>query len=118
MLDSDSDMSAAATPPADAMICKIVSRQQWDQTRATGVMPPSPIDITDGYIHLSSAAQVPGTLAAHFAGRADLVVLYVRIADVREHLRWEVSRGGELFPHLYGDLPRSAIDHAEPVVGS
>jgi len=116
MSDSHPDTSPSSPPRStDPLICKIVSRAQWEETRASGVLPPSPIDITDGFIHLSTAAQVPGTLAAHFTGQTDLVVLHVRVADVRDHLRWEVSRNGEQFPHLYGPLPLSAIDHAEPV---
>lgn len=102
--------------PSDvSVICKIVTRTQWEQMQASGVLPPSPIDVSDGFIHLSTVDQVAGTLAAHFAGQTNLVVLHVRVPDVQANLRWEVSRGGESFPHLYGELPLSAVDHAEEV---
>lgn len=94
-------------------VCKIVTQQQWEQTQATGVLPPAPIDVADGFIHLSTEEQVPGTLAAHFAGQTGLVVLHIRVADIEENLRWEKSRGGELFPHLYAELPLSSIESAE-----
>jgi uncharacterized protein (DUF952 family) len=69
----------------------------------------APVDLADGYIHLSSAAQVPETLARHFAGQEDLVIAAVDLIALGDAVRWEVSRGGALFPHLYGRLPLSAV---------
>ncbi len=68
----------------------------------------APVDRADGYIHFSTAMQVAGTLAKHFAGGQGLLLVSVESDDLGEALRWEVSRGGELFPHLYAELPVSA----------
>lgn len=64
----------------------------------------APVDISDGYIHLSSAAQLTGTAQKHFAGQDGLFVLAIGLARLGNAVRWEVSRGGDLFPHLYGRL--------------
>ena len=64
----------------------------------------APVDVADGYIHLSTAAQLTGTVQKHFAGQEGLVVAAVDLARLGEALRWEVSRGGALFPHVYGRL--------------
>jgi uncharacterized protein (DUF952 family) len=69
----------------------------------------APIDIADGYIHLSTAAQVAGTLDAHFARRRDLFLAAVDLTKCGTAIRWERSRGGALFPHLYGRLSRDLI---------
>jgi uncharacterized protein (DUF952 family) len=75
----------------------------------------APVDVADGYVHLSTADQVPGTLAAHFAGRRDLFLAAVDLAKAGTAVRWEPSRGGALFPHLYGPLARSLIVAVAPV---
>ena len=85
-------------------IYKIIARQAWDDARARGVFAGAAIDLADGYIHFSTAAQAQETAARHFAGQADLVVLEVEADDLGAALRWEPSRGGALFPHLYGVL--------------
>ncbi|MCC9644535.1 DUF952 domain-containing protein [Rhodopirellula sp. JC740] len=103
------------TAPATQTVCKIATQQQWEATQSTGILPPAPIDEKDGFIHLSTPEQVPGTLAAHFAGQSELVVLHIRVRDIEEHLKWETSRGGDLFPHLYAELPLSAVERCEPV---
>ena len=75
-------------------------------------VPPTaviPLDARDGFIHLSSAAQVRDTAARHFAGRPDLLLVAVDAASLGGALRWEPSRNGEPFPHLYGPLPRQAV---------
>jgi uncharacterized protein (DUF952 family) len=69
----------------------------------------APIDVADGYVHLSTADQVAGTLEAHFAGRDDLFLAAVDLAKAGERVRWERSRGGALFPHLYAPLRRALI---------
>ena len=73
------------------------------------------IDLADGYIHLSTATQVAETLAKHFAGREGLVLLTIDPGRLPEPLRWEPARGGALFPHLYADLPWSAVRRADPL---
>lgn len=69
----------------------------------------APIDITDGYIHLSTAAQVDETVTKHFAGQRDLSIAAVDLAALGETLRWEVSRGDQLFPHIYGPLTLDSV---------
>lgn len=86
-------------------IYKITSLQQWSVAREAGVFKGAEIDLADGYIHFSTAAQVGETLAKHFAGQSDLVLLSVEADSLGEALKWEPSRGGQLFPHLYGELP-------------
>lgn len=88
------------------LIYKIATRAQWAAAEATGVFQGAPIDLADGYIHFSTAAQVADTLAKHFAGQRDLLLIAVRAEH--DALRWEVSRGGQLFPHLYAPLPVAA----------
>ena len=70
----------------------------------------SPIDRADGYIHMSSADQLAETARRHYAGRSGLVLLAVKTDPLGEALVWEPSRGGDLFPHLYGSLPINAVD--------
>ena len=69
----------------------------------------APVDIADGYIHLSTAAQLDETLRKHFTGQNDLVITAVDLAALGNTLRWEVSRGGQLFPHVYGPLGRAHV---------
>jgi beta-hydroxylase len=88
---------------------KILTATQWAQFEAEGVFCGAPVDIADGYIHLSTSDQVQGTLDKHFAGQDGLVVAEVDLASLQANIRWEASRGGALFPHIYGDLPMSAI---------
>ena len=90
-------------------IYKITSRAAFDAASAAGAFPRMPIDLKDGYIHFSTAAQLSETLRLHFAGQGDLVVFAVRAAGLGTGLRWEPSRGGQLFPHHYGELSRSVI---------
>ena len=89
---------------SDTIIYKILTGDQWAQFQADGRFTGAPIDITDGYIHMSTAAQVRETAAKHFAGQADLVLIAVDADSLGEKLKWEVSRGGDLFPHLYEPL--------------
>ena len=90
-------------------IYKIASREAFDALRATGKFPGMPVDLEDGYVHFSTAAQLAETLRLHFAGQGDVVVFAVRTGALGDSLRWEPSRGGQLFPHLYGELSASAI---------
>jgi uncharacterized protein (DUF952 family) len=85
-------------------IYKILPRGDWDAARAAGRFAGSAVDLEDGYIHFSTAAQAQETARRHFHGQADLVVLQVEADDLGEALRWEPSRGGALFPHLFAPL--------------
>lgn len=76
---------------------------------AAGRFEGAPVDLADGYIHLSTAAQLNATVEKHFAGQDDLVVAAVNLAALGEAVRWEVSRGGQKFPHLYGRLHMAAV---------
>jgi len=95
-------------------VYKIVSRAAFDSARAAGSFPVMPIDLEDGFVHFSTAAQLAETLRLHFAGQSDLVVFAVRPIDLHD-LRWEASRGGQLFPHAYGQLSPTAVGQTNPV---
>lgn len=88
---------------------KILTADQWAQFEADGVFHGAPVDLADGYIHLSTAEQLAGTLDKHFAGQTKLVIAEVDLNAVTDPVRWEVSRGGALFPHIYGVLPMQAV---------
>ena len=94
--------------PNPDFIYKIVSGPAFDAARSAGVFPLMPIDLKDGYIHLSTAAQLAETLRLYFAGESNVVVFAVRSSDL-DDLRWEPSRGGQLFPHAYGEVNVSAV---------
>jgi uncharacterized protein (DUF952 family) len=83
------------------LIYKILRRPEWDAFRAAGQTLGAPIDLADGYIHFSTAGQVAETAAKWFAAESDLVLLAVRSDGLGSDLKWEASRGGALFPHLY-----------------
>lgn len=85
------------------VIFKILRGPEWAAFRADGVFAGSADDLRDGFIHLSTDAQLDGTLARHFAGEAGLVVVRVAV-EADPALKWEVSRGGALFPHLFRPL--------------
>ena len=93
---------------------KILTGEQWNQFQADGIFHGAPVDLADGYIHLSTSDQIQGTLDKHFAGQTDLVIAEVDLALLEGMIRWEVSRRGALFPHIYGALPMSAIISAQP----
>ena len=99
--------------PATAF--KILTAEDWAGFRAQGRFEGSPADRADGFIHLSAADQVEGTLTRHYPERQGLVLAEVDLDALGDHLRWEESRGGALFPHLYGVLPMSAVIGARPV---
>ncbi len=85
-------------------IYKIFRRPEWDAFKTAGVTAGAPVDLTDGYIHFSTAAQVAETAAKHFTTQSDLVLVAVDAARIGPALKWEPSRGGQLFPHLYRPL--------------
>jgi uncharacterized protein (DUF952 family) len=85
-------------------VYKLLDRTEWEEAQAAGVFTGSGIDLADGYIHLSSAAQAQETARLHFRGRENLVLVAVEAEALGDALKWEASRGGDLFPHLYGAL--------------
>jgi uncharacterized protein (DUF952 family) len=91
------------------LVYKLVDRSSWERAAAARRFDGSPVDARDGFIHFSTAAQVPETAARHFAGQADLLLVAVETAGLGDALRWERSRGGDLFPHLYAPLPLAAV---------
>ncbi len=96
-------------------IYKLVSRADWKAAEASGVFNGAAIDIADGFIHLSTAEQVKETATKYFAGRTDLLLVAVDAAALGEALKWEISRGGALFPHLYAPLPFEKIARVDPL---
>jgi uncharacterized protein (DUF952 family) len=94
---------------AEMPIFKVCDATAWRTAMVDGQYGGSADDVRDGYIHLSTAAQIPGTLAKYFSAREDLVIASVDEAVLGENLRWEASRGGMLFPHIYGVLPMAAV---------
>jgi len=104
-----------ALPHTPEFIYKIATVAAYAAAEASGRFTGMPVDVADGYIHFSTAAQVEQTLSLHFRGLSDLVLIAVRTADVGSELVWETSRAGQLFPHLYAPFPTSAVAWAEPV---
>ncbi|MFI2648395.1 DUF952 domain-containing protein [Micromonospora fulviviridis] len=97
------------------MIYKILATSEWEQAQAAGRFTGTAMDRQDGFIHLSAADQVVETARRVFAGVTGLTLLAVDEARLDDALRWEVSRGGALFPHLYGALPVDAVLAAHPL---
>jgi uncharacterized protein (DUF952 family) len=100
-----------------ALIYKICPQPLWAEAEREGVFRGSPVDVGDGFIHFSTAAQLAGTAAKHFAGQVDLLLIMVDADSLGPALVWEPSRGraGDRFPHLYGELPLSAVERVEPL---
>ncbi|GJD50658.1 hypothetical protein OPKNFCMD_3401 [Methylobacterium crusticola] len=97
------------------LVYKICPAASWRDAEAAGRFAGAPVDLADGYIHLSDAGQVRETAARHFAGMDDLVLVAVAAEALGEALRYEPSRGGALFPHLYGVLPLAAVRAVSPL---
>lgn len=95
--------------PHPATAYKILTADQWAQFQAAGMFHGAPVDLADGYIHLSAADQLQGTLDKHFADQAGLVIAEVDLTILGDMVKWEVSRGDALFPHIYGTLPIAAV---------
>lgn len=87
---------------------KVLTATEFAALQA-GEFSGAPVDLADGYIHLSTAAQLTGTVQKHFAGQQGLVVATIDLTRLGDALRWEVSRGGDLFPHLYGQLRMDSV---------
>jgi uncharacterized protein (DUF952 family) len=96
-------------------IYKIVPAALWREAEVAGVFRGAPVDVADGFIHFSTSEQVAETAAKHFAGRSDLLLVRVEAEVLGDNLKWEVSRGGALFPHLYAELPLSDVVATEPL---
>lgn len=88
---------------------KILTAAQWTQFREDGVFAGAPVDLADGYIHLSTADQVEETLTKHFAEQEGLVIVHIDLTVLGDSVKWEPSRGGALFPHIYGVLGVDAV---------
>lgn len=97
------------------LIYKIFSADEWRALDETGATSGAPVDLADGYIHFSTASQVEETAAKHFKGRDGLILAAVEAETLGAALKWEPSRGGALFPHLYAPLLRSAVRWARPL---
>lgn len=95
-----------------ATIYKVLGRDEWEKAVAQGVFEGSEIDLKDGFIHFSAAHQLRETVRRHFAGRSDLILAAIDADALGPELKWEKSRGGDLFPHLYAPLPVARIRHA------
>ena len=97
------------------IVYKIVPADLWQEAELSGVFGGAPIDLTDGYIHFSTAMQSRRTAELYFKGQDDLLLVAVDGASLGEALKYEPSRGGDLFPHLYGPLPMSAVLSESPL---
>jgi len=98
-----------------SLIYKILSREEWAAAQSEGRFEGSTVDLADSYIHFSTAAQAAETLAKHFSGRGDLMLAAVEAVRLGPALKWEPSRGGALFPHLYDVLSLDAVIWARPI---
>jgi uncharacterized protein (DUF952 family) len=96
-------------------IYKIVSAAQWREAEVAGAFRGAPVDLADGFMHFSTAEQVAETAAKHFAGQRDLLLVRVDTERLGGKLKWEVSRGGALFPHLYAELSLTDVVATEPL---
>ncbi len=97
------------------LIYKICPEAMWREAEQAGAFHGAAVDLADGFIHFSTAAQAPETAARHFAGQGDLVLAAIDPTALGDALRYEPSRGGALFPHLYGPLPMEAVRWAKPL---
>ncbi|CAH2402407.1 Dihydroorotate dehydrogenase [Mesorhizobium escarrei] len=96
-------------------IYKIVPERLWREAERNGRFTGAPIDVADGFIHFSTAGQAKETAAKHFAGQTGLLLVAIDGARLGDALKYEVSRGGALFPHLYGPLDLNAVVSVQPL---
>lgn len=94
---------------SDRFIFKLLTLEQWEVFKRENIFTGAPIDVADGYIHFSSAAQVAETGAKYFAQLPGVMIAEVDSKKLHVPVTWEPSRGGALFPHLYASLPMSAV---------
>lgn len=97
------------------LIYKIVPKTLWQAAEASGNFAGAPVDLADGFIHLSAAGQVQETADKHFAGQDDLLLVAFETEDLGARLKWEPSRGGQLFPHFFSALPVALARSVAPV---
>jgi uncharacterized protein (DUF952 family) len=97
------------------LIYKICPEALWREAEQAGRFDGAPVDLADGYIHFSAADQVRETAKRYFAGEDALLLVTVNATQLGESLRWEPSRGGALFPHLYAPLDLAAVRSVEPL---
>ena len=109
------DADASCGQPSAMLIFKILAAEEWAALEADGATDGAPVDLADGFIHFSTAEQAAETAAKHFAGRDGLVLAAVEADALGDALRWEPSRGGALFPHLYRALRRDEVVWARPL---
>jgi uncharacterized protein (DUF952 family) len=100
---------------SDTVIHHMCRAEEWAAAERAGHYPGSSQDVADGFIHFSTASQIVESAARHRSGQAGLVLLSVRTDRLGSALRWEPSRGGQLFPHLYGVLPLDAVVAVDPL---
>ncbi len=96
-------------------IYKILPEALWAQAQDAGVFRGSEVDLSDGFIHFSTAEQAAETAAKHFAGQSNLVLLHIDADALGPMLKWEPSRGGALFPHLYAPLKIDDVSRSDPL---
>ena len=108
-------MTPVPTALVDMLVYKIVAAEEWAAAQAAGVFTGASADRADGFIHFSTAEQALETATKWFAGRGDLILAAIHAEALGKNLRWEPSRGGALFPHLYGPLPMSAVVWSRPL---
>ncbi len=99
----------------DHIVYKIMLSAELRRMRDNGEFRGSPADVADGYIHLSRGSQLASTLDKHYIGVEGLMLIAVDLSRLRETVRWEPARGGQLFPHIYGPLPIGAVVSVAPV---
>ncbi|TWU47119.1 DUF952 domain-containing protein [Rubripirellula reticaptiva] len=99
-----------------SILFKVVPKPVWESATEAGFFAGHGIDLVDGFIHLSLPEQVAETLARHFVGQTELMLVTVDGEQLDEMLRFEPSRGGDLFPHVYGSIPMDAVIAAEPLM--
>ena len=97
------------------IIYKVCPAAEWHDAVAAGTYRGSAIDLRDGFIHFSTGAQLAETLRRHFSSQRDLVLVAVAAGDLGDRLRWEPSRGGDLFPHVHGELSVALARHVSPI---
>ena len=102
-------MANSTNDSSGPVIYKIVTADQWSSAQQHGEFLGAAIDLQDGYIHFSTGAQVKETVEKHFQGQLDLMIVAVDSDRLGQSLKWEPSRGGDLFPHLYGELSMDAV---------
>lgn len=97
-------------------IYKIIPGDIWRDAVSQETLPPLPLDVADGFIHMSTAVQVEGTLARHFKGQSDLFLLQIETAKLApENLKWEQAKSGDTYPHYYTALPMDAVSDVYPI---